>query len=129
MRRCAATSTDCTTAYSLTFSYTKSGTAVSPAFFTYYPSSGTITSNSVTIAPNSSTQMGTYIVKVTFMPTNKLATTSLPQYTAYTLYVGCYVTGLSDMVFTGLSTTFALQTDANPKTVDFSTSTVSPTTT
>ena len=80
MRACATQNIPeyCTSAYSLTFSYTKSGTAVSPTFFTYIPASGTITSNVVKIAPTTSSQIGTYIVKVTFVPTNKLASTSLP---------------------------------------------------
>lgn len=79
MRACNTANTNCAADYSIVFSYfNAAGTSVSPAFFTYSPASGAITSRLVKIAPTNSSQMGVYTVKVAFTPTNKLTGTSLP---------------------------------------------------
>ena len=69
-----------------------------------------------------------YTVKITFTPTNIRIATTYPQYTAYTVTVGCILTGIANMDGSTLNAEkYKIYTN-NAMIVDFSTSTISPNT-
>lgn len=80
----------------------------------------------MSIAPTVADQ-GVYTIKVTFTPTNKRASTALPQYTAATLTVGCIISAIADMSASSLNLTYKIFKDATTV-LDLAAAAVSPNT-
>lgn len=101
MRICLAA---CVETYAIAFAYFDSaGASISaPSWITT-----TTASSTMSIVPLVANQ-GVYTIKVTFTPTNKRSTTTLPQYTAATLTVGCIISSIAEMTTSGLVLTYKI---------------------
>ena len=72
MRACDAAGTVCPETYALTLAFQKSDGTVASGVSAFVAFTTNSASNSVTINPTLSNQMGTYVIKVTMVPTHKL---------------------------------------------------------